>query len=208
MLSNESKKKIYTHTIVQEAELLQQMSNGDISAFNTLFAHFQPKVYSYILPFTNNTVIDANDIVQDIFVKLWMKKEALATLQSLEYYLYRMARNRLIDLKRSTDVQQGHYQQFGSNQVVQAETTLYDVQYREFEKRAKEAIHKLPKRRREIFDLSINKDLSLAEIAETLHLSISVVKKQLYLASNAVRETINNSKVLLSLILFSKILGL
>ena len=206
-MDTEGKKKIYAHTIPDEADLLQKMAHDNMSAFNILYSNFQPKLYQYIIPFTQNSSIDANDIVQDIFTKLWVKRKALAGILSLEYYLYRMARNRLIDLKRSSDIQQTHHLQYGSSQSAQAETTLFDMQYREFEKRAQEAIQKLPYRRREIFDLSINKDLSLAEIAEYLQLSTSVVKKQLYLASQFVKDAISHSKILqmlASLIVFSK----
>lgn len=198
-------RKIYTYTVADEQELLKQLSEGNSDAFDKLYTCLQPKVYAYIYPFTIHTTIDANDIVQDIFVKLWMKKNALAGLQSLEYYLYRMARNRLIDLKRSSDVQQNHYKQISVLLPTSADTTMFDVQYREFSKRALQVIEKLPERRRLIFDMSINEDLSLAEIAEKLQISVSVVKKQLYLASNVVKEYIKTSKLiqmLLSLILF------
>lgn len=128
------------------------MAAGSMDAFDRLYRYFQPKVYHYILPFTLNLDVDARDIVQDIFVKLWAKREAMVNVASLEYYLYRMARNRLIDLRRSARARQAHYEDF---------TREMDVE------------------------------------SEYLNLSLSVVKKQLYLASVSVRKFISDAEMIL-----------
>lgn len=190
----------YTSSFPDEALLLRQMAEGRMDAFDQLYRYFQQKVYYYILPFTFNTELDANDIVQDIFVKLWSKREAITEIISLEFYLYRMARNRLIDLKRSKDVRRLHLNQFAGSQHEATEYTAHEIQFREFHKRAQEAIKDLPERRRLIFDLNINHDLSLKEIAERLNVSVSVVKKQLYLATQFVRQSIKDKELVLVLL--------
>lgn len=187
----------YTSSIPDEALLLSQMAEGSMDAFDQLYRYFQQKVYHYILPFTFNGELDANDIVQDIFVKLWAKREAISEIVSLEFYLYRMARNRLIDLKRSKDVLRLHLSQIAGSRNEATESTAHEMQFREFHKRAQMAIRDLPERRRLIFNLNINHDLSIKEIAERLNISVSVVKKQLYLATQFVRESIKDKELAL-----------
>lgn len=197
ILNNKQKHINLNSSLAEEEHLLQQMSAGSKDAFDMLYKYFQPKIHRYILPFTHNTGIDAQEIIQDIFVKMWMKREAFAGISSLEHYLYRMARNRLIDLKRSKDLQRLHIEEYKSLQPLNVDTTSYEIQYREFREKAVQAIELLPERRRKIFDLSVEKDMSLAEIAATLRLSIDVVKKQLYLATRFVKEYIRENKFVL-----------
>src|SRR5690606_31281038 len=68
-------------------------------AFVALYKKYQPKLSRFLYPFTG--VDDAKEIVQDIFLKIWEKREALISIRSLEQYLYRMARNRMLDLEKS-----------------------------------------------------------------------------------------------------------
>lgn len=179
---------ILISSLKDESVLLKQMAEGNKSAFNILYNYFQPKLYLYILPFIKKSEIGADEILQDIFVKMWMKRESFAGIISLEYYLYRMARNRLIDIKRShrvVELQKVNYQQ---NTSMVDNQTEKELQFREFRKIVVKAIGNLTERRRKIFELSVDKDLSLTDIAVEMKISKDVVKKQLYQASRFVRE--------------------
>lgn len=179
---------ILISSLKDESVLLKQMAEGNKSAFNILYNYFQPKLYLYILPFIKKSEIGADEILQDIFVKMWMKRESFAGIISLEYYLYRMARNRLIDIKRShrvVELQKVNYQQ---NTSMVDNQTEKELEFREFRKIVVKAIGNLTERRRKIFELSVDKDLCLTDIAVEMKISKDVVKKQLYQASRFVRE--------------------
>lgn len=187
----------YISSLKEEELLLQQMAADNMEAFNILYKYFQPRLYLYILPSTQNTGIAADEIVQDIFVKIWIKRKAFTGISSLEHYLYRMARNRLVDLRRSRVTHTQHIQNFQAYNPAQANTTADEVQFREFKSIAVKAIKSLPERRRKIFELSVEKDLSLTEIAAVMELSKAVVKKQLYLATSYIRDFIQKETLLL-----------
>lgn len=133
---------------------------------------------------------DPAEVIQDIFYKLWAKKEIVAGLQSFKGYLYRMAKNRILDIKKSREVLLRHetgYATIQSQQSTHIEETLI---YKELHEYAIQAIAELPQKQQEIFTLSILREMSREEVAALLGISLSVVDKQLYLARKAVRSRI------------------
>jgi RNA polymerase sigma-70 factor (family 1) len=171
--------------MIDEVLLLQRLAAGDRDAYTALYKYYQPKLLRYLLPFTGDTAIIADEITQDIFVKIWLKKETFIGLQAFEYYLYRMARNRLIDIFRSEKKRKQLDTGLPDTPDYQLEEEL---KYREYQQIAQQAIALLPERRRLIFELSTQQDLSRAEIAAQLDLSVAVVKKQLHLASKFIKD--------------------
>ncbi|HVI48526.1 MAG TPA: RNA polymerase sigma-70 factor [Chitinophaga sp.] len=175
--------------MIDESLLLEQLAAGDRGAYTALYKYYQPRLFRYLMPFTGNTPGMAEEITQDIFVKVWFRRETFAGLQSFEFYLYRMARNRLIDIFR-----QEKKRKLLDGELKELEQHDYDpedeLKYREYHQLARTAISLLPERRKQIFELSTQHDLSWAEIASHLNITTAVVKKQLHLASRFIRDYI------------------
>lgn len=169
-----------------EVLLLQRLATGDRDAYTTLYKYYQPKLRRYLQPFTGDSMDIADEITQDIFVKIWLKKETFAGVQAFEYYLYRMARNRLIDIFRSE--KRRKQQDAGLPPDTPDYHLEEELKYREYHQLAQQAIALLPERRRQIFELSTQQDLSWAEIAVEMDLSVAVIKKQLHLASKSIKD--------------------
>ncbi|MFB6454639.1 RNA polymerase sigma factor [Chitinophaga sp. Hz27] len=186
-----------------EVGLLRQLAEGDRSAYTSLYYHYQPKLYRYLLPFTADIHL-IEEITQDIFVKVWLKRETFVGMERFEYYLYRMGRNRLLDIFR-----QQQKQLLPGEIPESAIHPELEQQYREYNNLVQEAIRKMPERRRVIFELSTQRDMSWAEIAENQNVSVAVVKKQLHLASSFIRSyirqygDINITLIILLCIIFS-----
>ena len=79
-----------------ERILLQQVSEGDETAFREVFAHYYPKVKVFLGEFIDNED-DVKDLSQNIFVKVWLMRGTLSEVRSFGAYLYRMTRNAAID---------------------------------------------------------------------------------------------------------------
>lgn len=169
----------------EDHQLLQQLSQGSITAFKWLYQRYQPVLHRYLQPF--RMVEDPDEVVQDIFLKLWTKRESLTAIRRFDQYLFRMARNRLLDLHKSN---RARHQRETESQPASEPTAGFSVsklEHKEFYEFALRAIAQLPERQRIIYELSVFNDQSLDEIAEQLGLSKSVVIKQLYLANKFVR---------------------
>lgn len=172
---------------LNEKLLLAAVAAGDRGAFTQLYTSHINNVYNYIYLFTKSRE-ETEELLQEVFVGLWEKREKLAAVDSFKSYLYRAAKNRLItnvrhmqikcrvlsEIKRSTD-DSGH-------------STEFDVTYKEYLQVLQRAVAQLPPKRKQIFRLNTENGLSHDEIAEQLHITKSVVKNQLYKAYEFVRQ--------------------
>lgn len=183
-----------------EHEALRRLSNGDENAYTLIYLHYLPRLYRYIYPFTNESRAETEEIIQEVFLKVWIRREILPGVASFEYYILRMAKNQLMDARRRKETRHKHETQFGTSSTRDEKATEDDFQYREYNRIAREAIEALPPRKREVFQLSTQEDLSLDEIALRLAISRSAVKKNLYGAIQIIRTHLKKHGDLLILV--------
>jgi len=157
--------------------LLQAMQRGDESAFDTLFRAFYAPLCRYACSLTNGDMDEAEDVVQQVFVKLWEQRAALEVQWSVKAYLYKMVHNRCLNRLRDArirerykahhaeELEQGHLPQPG------AETELNE--------RIQQALATLPTECRRVFELSRFEELKYREIADQLGISIKTVETQM-----------------------------
>jgi RNA polymerase sigma-70 factor (ECF subfamily) len=176
------------HVLKDEARLLQELIGGSMDAFTALYDHYQPRLRVFIAPFTHQSPSLTNDIIQEVFIKLWVKRDNLAGVQHLEFYLQRMARNRLLDIARLRKIKLRHETSFAALQVQQQPVTEDTLQLKEYHQLAQDAIRQLPERRRYLFTLHVLEGYSLDEIGQITGLSKEVIKKQLFKARHSLRQ--------------------
>jgi RNA polymerase sigma-70 factor (ECF subfamily) len=173
-----------------EQRLTAGLAAGDRQAFTALYTRHLDALYQYILLFTGNPQ-EAEEIVQDVFVRIWERRALLGEIGSFKAYVFRAAKNQLINFLKREQVRlrvAGNLQAAAPDDNVNASGTREQVDYRGTRALLGQAIRELPKRRKEIFLLSTEEGLSLDEIAVRLGISKNVVKKQLYEGYAAVRE--------------------
>ena len=170
-----------------EKMLLQLIAAGDRQAFTILYQQHLQNVYKFVYFFTNSTE-ETNEIIQEVFVKMWEKREKLNNVESFRNYLLTAARNRVRHKIRHLQVHQRVFAELRRTKEYASENTANEVAYREYYRVVKEAIDKLPPKRQLIFRMNIENGLSLDDIAEKLGISKSVVKNQLYKGLDFVRK--------------------
>lgn len=177
-------------SLKDELLLVRRLQEGDREAFAELYRFYQPRLERFLLPFKD--ISDPESIIHDVFLKLWFRREALVGLRSFENYIFRMAKNRLIDLRRSEQARASREKsiRFGED-VSPAPYNL--LEYKEFYEVALEAIGRLPERQQQIYRLSVFQNYSLDEIAAEMNVSKAVVIKQLYLAARFVRSELRKN---------------
>lgn len=162
-----------------EKELLLRLAGDDKSSFDALYHYYEPRLRLFLYPFVPADESMLNTILQDVFVKLWLKRNDLVGIDFLEYYLQRMARNRLFDMFRLRQIKVNHETNYARLRIETADVTGDQLQLKEYMAIAREGIAKLPERRRLIFSLYVLDGLSLDEVTNQLNISKDVVKKQL-----------------------------
>jgi RNA polymerase sigma-70 factor (ECF subfamily) len=176
------------NALEEEHLLLQEASLGCRTAFTTLYTFYLPKLYKYIFPFVRYSKEDTEEILHDIFMKIWERKEDLSAIKSFNSYLYSMARNKLINIHEHSKVRRKAIDYIFQHSDVAGNTTDENFIYSQYNEVIQRAIDTLPPKRKRVFEMSTHEELSQDEIAETLNISKSMVKKQLYAATRYVKE--------------------
>ena len=182
---------MFASDIYQENDLILQVARGDENAFARLFTLYSDKLYSFIVSLSGSGQV-AEDIVQDVFLKIWQKKEGLSSIENFNCYIFRMAHNHVLNIlkrvaKETLILSELAYQsQPGTD-------TLLDIEYKDIQQVYREAIETLPPQQRLIFKLSRESGLKQQEIASKLNISISTVKSHMTQAFRSLRKVTHGS---------------
>lgn len=171
-----------------EHEILRRIAEGDEQAFTALYNRYWNKVYTYLRRMTKSHEI-AEELLYDIFTKLWTGRELITEIQHMDAFLSKVAYNKAISFFRYTATQRKMQQlvagQMAPAQVDDAANRLLDSEAREL---LQEAIWHLSPQRRLVFTLSRDQGLTHEQIARQLNLSTQTVKKTMSNALGAIRE--------------------
>ncbi len=174
-------------TTYKENELLQRIAHGDESAFRLLFNEHWQNIYGVAFMLTKSVPL-AEDMVQEIFMKLWIKREELAKVENLRSYLFIIARNHIFNelRKRTTDVSFTHHlhEYFYETK----ESPEQKLLQKESEQIMDRIIEHLPQRQRIIYQLSREEGLSRNEIAGRLGIAPNTVRNHLARALEMIRH--------------------
>ena len=165
----------FLHT---EKELLEKLKEGDAFAFEVLFYKYRNKIKGFATRLVP-TQIDPGEIVQEVFVKIWLKKECIDPEKNFQSYLFSIAKNLILDHLKSAVNRKLYFveEHFQQDLITEEET---EVQFpTDTEERLLSLIQQIPERRREIFCLSRFDRLSYKQIAEKLNITENTVDSQI-----------------------------
>ena len=174
-----------------DAQLASLASAGDDSAFTSLVTRFQPAVFRWSLIFANDAD-EAEDITQEVFVRVHRQIGGYRSDGPLEAWLYRITRRTATQLRR----RRGRRGRLALSPAARPDRDVYttDPGGRVDRERAALIIHELfaglPRRQREIFDLVDLQGLSPAEVAERTGMRAVSVRANLFKARKAIRESL------------------
>jgi len=173
-----------------ERELIEGLKNGSVDDFHELYSIYSGRLFSYCMNFTKREE-DAEDIVQDVFVRLWEYRSKIRTDIPAASLLFIMSRNMLVTAYRDL-IQSRKYEDYiAYRQSLPAGDPSRALQFKDYLELVKNKVEKLPRSQRRIFILSRFDGLSNEEISETLSLSLQTVKNQLSQATKKIREMID-----------------
>ncbi|AEV99802.1 RNA polymerase subunit sigma-70 [Niastella koreensis] len=158
-----------------DRELLAQVANGDKLAFRQLFDLYKLRLYAFVLQLTHSKV-DAEEIVQDVFTKLWESRTSLLHVEYPGKYIYTIARNKTLNHLTRLARDRQLLQQVWLNVSHVDNPTEAILQAQESQRLIDEAISRLSIQRQTIFKLSREQGFTHEEIAARLDLSKSRIK--------------------------------
>ena len=167
----------------EERLLLQAIAAGDSQAFRVLVTIFWSRVYGNTLTLVKSPQT-AEEITQDIFLKIWQQKEKLAEVQSFKHYIYVVGRNQIISQLRKKVAQK---EEEPGDILEDRLVPDKQLQYKETYRFIMEGIAKLTPQQQLIFKMSRLDGMSYEEIGRKLGLSKNTVKGHMVLALNYLR---------------------
>lgn len=185
-----------------DKELFLKLQVSDERAFQTLFK----KYYSAMCSFARQFLFDsemAEETVQEIFVKIWEKREQLNIETSVKHYLFRSVRNHCLNLLQHEKIKKQYASKILEANHAEIDPEQYFIEV-DLLKRIERSIDSLPPKRKEIFRLSREQGMKYKEIADTLNISIKTVEAQMGLALKHLRDELkdfNNHFLTLFLVL-------
>lgn len=160
--------------------------------FRVLFDRCFPRVKGFAFQLLKSDE-DAEDIAQEVFIRLWERPELWVEKELLDSYLYTMARNGVFNFIRHQSV----VQSFVDESIAVATLEDYglastedECELRELELLIQFTIEQMPEKRREVFKLSREEELSNQEIADRLNLSVRTVEQHIYKALQDLKRVV------------------
>ncbi|GGW82838.1 RNA polymerase sigma factor [Salegentibacter mishustinae] len=181
--------------------LVEQLKVNNEKAFHKIFEKYHPPIFAYSISLLKSKE-NAEEIVQEVFMKLWMNSEELDPNLSLKSYLFTIARNLSFNhLKKAANSELLKKEIF--HKTTSSENSTFDkVVHNEYAIITMEAINRLPEKRKRIYEMSRLEGKSYSDISEELNISVSTVKSQMSSALSSIRNYLQLKTDLTFFILF------
>jgi RNA polymerase sigma-70 factor (ECF subfamily) len=179
-----------------ENQIFKELNLGNKETFQFIFNKYYLGLYYYAKKITGNKE-NAEEAVQNTFLKLWEKPETLNIEKSLDSYLYKAVYNNCLNLLKQLQVKEKYTDNY--RRRIQDAEDLYQITAEngqailiadELHEKIESSISKLPKQCKEIFNLSRKEGLKNKEIAEKLEISLNTVTKQISIALGRLRKSL------------------
>ena len=176
--------------ISDEKKLILLLGESDKDAFTEIFDYYRDRIFSRTLRFLKSQAL-AEEIVQDVFLKIWLKRSELQHVQSLHAYISSMANNLIIDRLKNLS-----YETTARNELSKRQQYIEDTDYllrqHEYQQLIQDAINLLPTQQKQVYQLAKTAGMNQQAIAEKMHLSRLTVKKHMAKALQFIRKYINS----------------
>lgn len=192
--------------LISDKQLFLAISRGNSDAFRQFFDTYKKRIYGFLY-----SKLQSHDVVEEllqvVFVKVWENRATINPNLSPDAYVLKIAKNTALNFLRQKAYKLLFEKQLIEkiNPIEDGETALVD---KDLKRHIDDLISQIPERRRKIFKLRYEKDLSYKEIAEQLSISENTVNTQISLALNYLRKELGKElwAVAFPLIIFFSVL--
>lgn len=169
-----------------EEKYLKELAGGSRKAFEVLYMTYAPRVECFLRGLLKND-LEAEDITQDIFCKIWSNRETIVQIDSFKPYLFRMAKNAVYNHYSHLLVKE-NYIEIEKNKQDYEDLIEEKIHAEDLELLIVMSIEKMPSQRKKIFKMSRFEHLSNDEIAQQLNISKRTVESHISQAMSDLRK--------------------
>lgn len=186
--------------MTQDAKMVKDLRGGDIQAFNQLFEAYSSRLYAFGIKYLKSEA-DAEELVQDVFLKIWRNREKLQEDKCFQAYLFTIAYNQIKEYFQYKGVFLNvaeEKQEAGSVD----NSTEAGISYRSVLEHINALLQQLPEKKQKIFQLSRFEGKSAKEIAVQLGISSKTVDNQVSEVMGFLREQLRGAGPLIWLFFY------
>lgn len=178
--------------VLMDKQLIDRLKNDDAAALSVIYKKYWQQLYVSAYHILKDQQA-CEDIIQELFIKLWNKRHAIEITVSLKAYLYASIRYEVYRQIRTGPVRCEIYDNLAYR--LQTPESYNDIEYKELMVQVSEVVSKLPEKCREIYKLSREGHLSHKQIAEQLNISTKTVENHLTKALRYLRTSLSATVV-------------
>lgn len=173
-------------------ELLKLLKDGDMTAFDIIYKKYSRRLYGFVFRYVKQEA-DTEEIVQEVFIKIWKSHDKLNIYSSFESFLFTIAHNATVNLLKKRAIEHKYVEHVKSLQRIDETYELTDeIHYKELMHKFHGLLNELSPRQKEIFQLSREDGLSHKEIAGKLGISANTVKNHLVTTLSFLKNKLDN----------------
>jgi RNA polymerase sigma-70 factor, ECF subfamily len=177
------------------SDLIRLLNVGDIVAFDAIYERYCNRLYGFVLRYLKNRE-DAEEIVQEVFLKIWEARQRIDTFSSFDSFIFTIAYNSTITLLRKRVTEQKYLANVRLRQEIASTPDLIDeIQYKDLDERVHSLINRLTPRQQEIFRLSRDERLTHDQIAQKLNISANTVKNHIVATLAFLKSELDNGLI-------------
>ena len=167
-----------------------------MSVFDIIYKKYSRRLYGFVFRYIKQET-DTEEIVQEVFIKIWKSRDKIDVYSSFESFLFTIAHNTMVNLLKKRAVEQKYVEHVKSMQSIDETYELTDeIHYQELKHRFQGLLDELSPRQKEIFQLSRYEGLSNKEIAEKLGISTNTVKNHLVTTLSFLKSKLDNGLII------------
>lgn len=187
-------------TLVSETLLIEQLTAQNESAFEKVFKRYYKPLHAYAYTIVKDEAV-ADDMVQQVFYRMWNSSEKINIQSSIAAYLYRAVYNESLNFIKHQKIVVTHQKETAPYMKSERDTAAGKIIHKELEQKLRLALNTLPEQCRTVFQLSRFENLKYQEIADYLGISIKTVENQMGKALKIMRHQLIDVLPLILLLL-------
>ncbi|AUP80614.1 RNA polymerase sigma factor [Flavivirga eckloniae] len=166
--------------------LIKSLKKGRIDAFKAIFRLYERRLYYFVFSYAKSEYI-AEEITQEIFIKIWEEREKIDLNKSFHSYIFTLTKNRTFNYLRDASRREVIRKELWNNVSKEYEHIENNLFYSEYQKVIEDIVEALPQSKRSVYRLSAQQGKSHSEIASLLGLQIKTVKNHLWKAKETIK---------------------
>ncbi len=169
-----------------EKELLSQVREGDVRAFERIYKSYSPRLYGSIFRIVKSVSV-TEELLQDVFQRVWEHRKTIDVNLSFKSYLFTIARNLVYDYFNKASRQKLMERYLQAKEMNSSDAFRNQLEEKESEQLLEKAIHQLPPQRRLVYTLCKIEGRSYDDVSRALGISVSTISDHMVKAAKSIK---------------------